>query len=101
MNESLVFFFISTMGTGAEPRSMTQLWSLLLRADLPEDLFDHLQFSVFGLGDTAYERFCWPAKRLNRRLISLGATEIFPRGEGDDQHPLGYEKAISTIKVIF
>jgi sulfite reductase alpha subunit-like flavoprotein len=68
---------------------MTTFWSSLLRADLPSDLFDHLHFAVFGLGDAAYEKFCWPAKLLERRLLSLGATQLVERGEADDQHQLG------------
>lgn len=89
ISETLVLFVISTTGSGAEPRSMTSMWKTLLRSDLPPDLFDDLSFAVFGLGDTAYEKFCWPAKKLARRLVSLGATEICDRGEGDDQDPLG------------
>lgn len=69
---------------------MTPLWRSLLRSDLPSDLFDDLSFSVFGLGDCAYEKFCWPAKKLARRLITLGGHEFCTRGEGDDQHPLGF-----------
>lgn len=68
---------------------MTSLWNMLLRSDLPPDLFEDLPFAVFGLGDTAYEKFCWAAKKLARRMISLGAVEICERGEGDDQHQLG------------
>lgn len=68
---------------------MTPLWNMLLRSDLPEDLFEDFAFAVFGLGDTAYEKFCWPAKLLSRRLASLGAIELCVRGEADDQHPLG------------
>ena len=68
---------------------MTPLWTLLLRADLPHDLLEDLQYAVFGLGDSAYERFCWPAKRLDRRLEALGAKTICERGEGDSQHDLG------------
>jgi sulfite reductase alpha subunit-like flavoprotein len=68
---------------------MTSLWNMLLRSDLPVDLFEDLSFAVFGLGDTSYEKFCWAAKKLARRMSSLGATEICERGEGDDQHPLG------------
>ena len=69
---------------------MTPLWNILLRSDLPADLFDELEFAVFGLGDTAYENFCWPAKKLSRRMQSLGAIELCVRGEGDEQHRLGY-----------
>lgn len=68
---------------------MTALWKMLLRSDLPNDLFEDLPFAVFGLGDTAYEKFCWAAKKLARRMSSLGALEICDRGEGDDQHHLG------------
>jgi sulfite reductase alpha subunit-like flavoprotein len=68
---------------------MTPLWNALLRADLPSDLLDEVHYAVFGLGDSAYEKFCWPAKKLSRRLDSLGATAICARGEGDTQHALG------------
>ena len=68
---------------------MTPMWNMLLRADLPSDIFKDLHFAVFGLGDSAYEKFCWAAKKLSRRLLSLGAKEICIRGEGDEQHPLG------------
>lgn len=68
---------------------MTPFWTALLRSDLPHDLFDHLEFAVFALGDSAYEKFCWPAKLLERRLHTLGAKTIVSRGEGDDQDHLG------------
>ncbi|KIL59244.1 hypothetical protein M378DRAFT_188018 [Amanita muscaria Koide BX008] len=89
--EELVLFVISTTGSGQEPRSMTPSWNMLLRSDLPNNLFEDMTFAVFGLGDTAYEKFCWPAKKLCRRLLTLGATELCERGEGDDQHLLGID----------
>lgn len=63
---------------------------MLLRSDLPEDLFEGLPFAVLGLGDSSYERFCWAAKLLSRRMKSLGATEICARGEANEQDQLGY-----------
>ena len=62
---------------------------MLLRSDLPDDILEDLHFAVFGLGDSSYEKFCWPAKILSRRLVDLGATQICHRGEGDDQHNFG------------
>ncbi|KAI6137645.1 riboflavin synthase domain-like protein [Pisolithus tinctorius] len=94
ISETFVLFVVATTGSGAEPRAMTPLWNLLLRSDLPRDLFEDLDFCVFGLGDSAYERFCWPAKKLSRRLLALGAREVCPRGEGDDQHRLGLDGAL-------
>ena len=89
IHETLVVFVVSTTGSGQEPRSMTTLWNMLLRSDLPNDILEDLRFAVFGLGDSSYEKFCWPAKKLSRRLVGLGATQICHRGEGDDQHHFG------------
>ncbi|RDX49050.1 riboflavin synthase domain-like protein [Lentinus brumalis] len=104
INEHLVIFIVATTGTGREPRAMTPLWQMLLRADLPEDLFEDLTFAVFGLGDTSYAKFCWPAKLLSRRLQHLGAMELCARGEGDEQHHLGIQGALgpwmSTLSAV-
>ncbi|CAL1697805.1 unnamed protein product [Somion occarium] len=93
ISETLMVFIISTAGSGKEPRTMSTFWNMLLRSDLPSDLFEDLDYAVFGLGDSTYEKFCWPAKLLSRRLASLGAREILPRGEGDEQHHLGSDGA--------
>jgi len=90
VSESVVIYIVSTSGTGKEPRTMTPMWRSLLRSDLPNDFFEDLHYAVFGLGDSSYEKFCWPAKKLSRRLERLGATAICPRAEGDTQHTLGY-----------
>ncbi|KAK2465532.1 hypothetical protein APHAL10511_002424 [Amanita phalloides] len=92
--EELVVFVVSTTGSGQEPRSMTPFWDMLLRSDLPNDLFEDMIFTIFGLGDSAYEKFCWPAKKLHRRLLTLGAIELCEKGEGDDQHQLGLDGAL-------
>lgn len=34
-------------------------------------------------------RFNWTARKLHKRLQQLGAREIYPRGEADDQHADG------------
>lgn len=69
---------------------MMTLWKTLLRSDLPSDLLDTMHFAVFGLGDSGYERFNWAAKKLQRRLLSLGALELIPRGDADDQDFYGW-----------
>ncbi|KZT36248.1 riboflavin synthase domain-like protein [Sistotremastrum suecicum HHB10207 ss-3] len=92
--ESIVVFFISTTGSGVHPRPMNKLMSALLRSDLTSDLLDELHFAVFGLGDSAYEKFNWAAKKLDRRLGSLGGIRLTGRGEGDEQDPLGIEGAL-------
>ncbi|KAK7677188.1 hypothetical protein QCA50_019897 [Cerrena zonata] len=91
ISETVVVFVIATAGSGKEPRTMSSFWNILLRSDLPSDLFEDLDYAVFGLGDSTYDKFCWPAKLLSRRLANLGAREVCSRGEGDEQHHLGFE----------
>ncbi|KAF8506798.1 riboflavin synthase domain-like protein [Russula emetica] len=93
VSESVVIYIVSTSGTGKEPRTMTPMWRSLLRSDLPDNFFEDLHYAVFGLGDSSYEKFCWPAKKLSRRLERLGAAAICPRAEGDTQHTLGTDGA--------
>ena len=99
IHETLIIFVVSTTGSGQEPRTMATLWNMLLRSDLPNDILEDMHFAVFGLGDSAYEKFCWPAKKLSRRLVGLGATQIFHRGEGDDQHHFGLVVTHITSRV--
>ncbi|PVF92410.1 riboflavin synthase domain-like protein [Serendipita vermifera] len=94
IEEDLVIFVLSTTGSGEEPRPLRPLWQQLLRSDLPEDLFDEMNFTVFGLGDSAYERFCWASKKLVRRMISLGATQFAASCHSDEQDRFGYETAL-------
>ena len=100
MSESVIIYIVSTSGTGKEPRTMTPMWRSLLRSDLPDDFFEDLHYAVFGLGDSSYEKFCWPAKKLSRRLERLGATAICPRAEGDTQHTLGYVIGFKLLEII-
>jgi len=35
-------------------------------------------------------RFNWAARKIHKRLLQLGASEIYPRGEADQQHDEGF-----------
>ncbi|XP_070661011.1 uncharacterized protein [Malus domestica] len=63
---------------------MKGFWKDLLQKNLSRQWLDGLRYSVFGLGDSGYQKF-----NLDRRLLDLGATPIVERGLGDDQHPSG------------
>ncbi|CAG8628141.1 8417_t:CDS:10 [Dentiscutata erythropus] len=91
INERLVIFICSTTGQGDEPSNMRKFWKYLLRKNLPNDILNQMNFAVFGLGDSSYVRYNWPAKKLFKRLLQLGAQSILPRGDGDDQHYLGID----------
>ncbi|CAL1273527.1 unnamed protein product [Larinioides sclopetarius] len=94
VNESLVIFVCSTTGNGEFPDNMKSFWKFLLRKNLPSNSLSHLKFCVFGLGDSSYEKFNVVSKKLNKRLLQLGAIEMLPLTLGDDQHELGYDAAL-------
>ncbi|KAJ9082295.1 NAPDH-dependent diflavin reductase, variant 2 [Entomophthora muscae] len=70
---------------------MKLFWKFLLRKNLPGNVLETLKYAVFGLGDSSYAKFNYPAKKLFRRLSQLGAHAACPRGDGDDQHFLGLD----------
>lgn len=65
-----------------------------MRKDLPLNSLGHLNFAVFGLGDSSYEKFNFVGKRLFRRLSQLGGSPLCNRGDGDDQHKFGVDGAL-------
>ncbi|MCO5585326.1 hypothetical protein L7F22_039259 [Adiantum nelumboides] len=91
INESLVILIVATTGNGDFPTSALSFWRFLLRSDLPQDILSDVTFATFALGDSSYKRFCWPARKINKRLKGLGAYEIIEGGEADDQHYLGID----------
>ncbi|KAM5580970.1 NADPH-dependent diflavin oxidoreductase 1 [Rosa sericea] len=92
--EGAVIFVVSTTGQGDTPDSMKGFWKYLLQRNLSRQWLEGLNYAVFGLGDSGYQKFNFVAKKLDRRLLDLGATPIVERGLGDDQHPSGYEAAL-------
>lgn len=44
-------------------------------------------------------RFDWAARKLHKRLIQLGASEVYPLGEADEQHPEGLVTSRSKMSV--
>lgn len=81
----------STTGQGDVPRNAKSFWQFMLRKKLPADLLSHVKFSTFGIGDSSYPRFNYAIKKIHKRLLQLGAGELSPRAEGDEQSPEGVE----------
>ncbi|KAK3167593.1 hypothetical protein OEA41_010720 [Lepraria neglecta] len=88
---SILIFVTSTTGQGDLPANARLFWKSLLRKKLPPTYLQDVQFSTFGLGDSSYPKFNWAARKLHKRLVQLGANEIYPRGEADQQHDEGLD----------
>ncbi|KAI8982269.1 hypothetical protein BDF20DRAFT_817613 [Mycotypha africana] len=93
LDETIVIFVCSTTGQGAEPTNMKRFWRFLLRKNLPNDILSNIDCAVIGLGDSSYRKFNYPAKKLYRRLIQLGANMVIDRADCDDQHYQGLDGA--------
>ncbi|CAL5324842.1 unnamed protein product [Camellia sinensis] len=93
-NKKTVVFVVSTTGQGDAPDSMKMFWKKLLQRNLNQHWLEGVHYAVFGLGDSAYQKYNFVAKKLDKRISDLGATTIIERGLGDDQHPSGYEGAL-------
>lgn len=92
-DEHTVVFIVSTTGQGDAPDSMKAFWRFLLQRNLSHQWLEGLQYAVFGLGDSSYQKYNFTAKKLDKRLSDLGAKPIVEKGLGDDQHRSGYEGA--------
>ncbi|KAG8077822.1 hypothetical protein GUJ93_ZPchr0007g4101 [Zizania palustris] len=73
---------------------MKGFWRYLLQKKLGARWLEGVGYAVFGLGDSGYQKYNFPAKKLDKRLLYLGAEPIIGIGLGDDQHPSGYEGAL-------
>ena len=91
-NINFVIFVISTHGYGNSPSSCSSFFNFIMQSDLPSILSD-VNFTIFGLGDSSYEKFNYCAKVLCARLKMLGANLFHPIGLGDDNHDFGFEGA--------
>ncbi|KUI68704.1 NADPH-dependent diflavin oxidoreductase 1 [Cytospora mali] len=88
---SLAIFVTSTTGQGDVPVNAAHFWKSLLRKKLPPTCLSQLRFTTFGLGDSSYPKFNWAARKLQKRLLQLGAIEFHPAGEGDERHDNGID----------
>lgn len=60
------------------------LWQELLNSHLTNTTLKGLRFALFGFGDSKYgELFNAMARKLEKRLVMLGAEEVVGRGLGD------------------
>lgn len=72
----------STTGNGDPPENSDKFLRYLKKSaraaakDPSVRPFEHVAFSVLGLGDTNYDQYCQHAKLLNKYMLDLGGTEI-------------------------
>ncbi len=78
---SKAFFIVSTHDDGEPPASARKFYKYLHSSKMKS--LNHLNFSICGLGDSSYDKFCEASKILNKQLSNLGAKPILERVECD------------------
>lgn len=81
----------STTGQGELPRNAKSFMKFILKKKLPHDLFQHLYFTTFGLGDSSYVKYNYAIKKIHARMTQLGCQELSPRCEADEMSPEGVD----------
>ena len=80
-DERYLQIVISTQGDGDPPDDARAFVEFLLGKRAPR--LPELKFSVLGLGDSSYPKFCEIGRRLDARLEELGATRWQDRADAD------------------
>jgi len=79
--EKLLYLVFSTQGDGDPPDEARAFHDFLMGRKAPK--LPELEFAVLGLGDSSYPRFCEISRRLDERLVALGARAVVPRVDCD------------------
>lgn len=82
--EALVVFVVSTTGEGDPPDTMCKFFRRLKKKTLPGNHLENCHYALLALGDTNYTNFCNNGKALDKRLLQLGARQVYDTGYADD-----------------
>jgi sulfite reductase alpha subunit-like flavoprotein len=61
-----------------------------------KDMFEGVPYSVLGLGDTNYDKFCYMGKAIDKRLGELGGKRVLEIACGDEG--TGMEETVEAWK---
>jgi len=89
-----ILVIISTWGDGDAPDAAVDFHAAFMGKSAPK--LDGLKFSVCGLGDTSYDKFCEIGKQFDSRLEALGATRIADRVDCDVDFESTYEAWLAS-----
>ncbi|MFA6109118.1 MAG: flavodoxin domain-containing protein [Candidatus Latescibacterota bacterium] len=94
-HEEVALFIASTHGEG-DPPEPARPFVRALHGRRPPKLTG-LRYSVLGLGDTSYRRFCQAARDLDERLEALGGQRLHPRQDCDVDYAAAAEAWMAGV----
>ncbi|CAH1764544.1 4166_t:CDS:2 [Entrophospora sp. SA101] len=81
--EKVLIFVTANTGDGDPPDNSIKFFRFL-RKTKSKTFLSHAKFTILGLGDTNYSNFNNTAKRLEKKLLEIGATTFYEKGLADD-----------------
>lgn len=93
--EQALLLCISTYGEGDPPDSAASLWEAVVRDGAV--CVPNLRFSVLGLGDSSYTRFCQCGIDFDAALERLGGRRLAPRVDCDVEYEPGCAEWIQSV----
>jgi sulfite reductase alpha subunit-like flavoprotein len=77
-SKDIIFVIIicSTTGNGDAPENATKFWRKIKNRKLDINLLQGIHYTVLGLGDTNYDKFCEMGKNLDKRFHDLGGKKF-------------------------
>ena len=97
--EKNLLIITSTYGDGEPPDNAITFWEALKSLASPLTL--QLNYSVFALGDTKYEKFCKFGKDCDRQFEESGANRIYDFTEADVDYEEIFQKWIRGVLDVF
>ncbi|HMW71603.1 MAG TPA: molybdopterin-dependent oxidoreductase, partial [Cellvibrionaceae bacterium] len=96
--QSLLIVITSTFGDGDAPDNAQNFWHFLSSVAAPT--LHHLKFTVLALGDSNYDQFCGYGKKLDARLLELGAEHLLGRVECDSDYQQPFEQWLENVAAV-
>ena len=90
-----LLLIVSTHGEGDPTDTALPFYEFLHSKRAPK--LENLQYSVLALGDSSYDLFCHTGKKIDERLLELGAKQLTPRIDLDLDFDEGAEEWFAKV----
>lgn len=85
----------STFGDGDAPDNAQNFWQFMQSVAAPQ--LPDVKFAVLALGDSNYDQFCGYGKKLDARLLELGAEHLLARVDCDSDFQEPFEQWLENL----